>query len=236
MMKLHKIHHKPNGKIDWRRSWFSAKENTPANLIEANLRGLYDDEVVLDFESREEARIGKIRLRMNKVSYRAYSTESRGEHIHITIPSLKSLDELKRRLYREVMINDYGSDPSKKSGWLAMENKIHFKSGKLKRLIEVFDVGVNKINFKYLIKANKEYEKITNVDDVDVEYVDEDILSIAKRAGFVVTSRVGDEVIGYIENSSKKRHFWVNVKKQCYYDFHKDEGGGVFNLLKYIKK
>ena len=234
-MKLHKIFHTPNGKIDWRRSWKSAKDFLPKNLVNAKLRELFPYEIVLDYESEEEAIIGRKLLKKNKVSHETFKTNSRGQHVHIKIPKLSVLDEMKRRFYREVMIQEYGSDPSKKSGFIAMPYRLHFKSGKMKSLIERFEIGENELNMTYLIKANRLWGEFNQEKSCNTEF-NKSLLRTAKKLGFKEMGRKGNEVFGYFENSAGKSHFWINTKKKVFYDFHTNIGGGLVTMVATMMK
>lgn len=235
-MRLHKIIMK-DGQIDWKKSWTSPKPYSLENLKQANLRELYDSEVVLDYESDEEAELGKKKLRVKKIAYRAYSTQSRGQHIHMRFKGLSVLSLKQRVYYREAFIKEFKADESKKSGWLAIENRVHFKSGKLKKLKDKFGHEPNDFIYTYLEIANKRIaeEEEAKASFNEVEDDARNMVDLAKKYGFVVLGSQGDEVYGYTEKSSRMKHFWINNRKRMWFDFHKGEGGGVSSLKRAIK-
>lgn len=234
-MKLHKLVLNQDGSINWDMSWKFAKPFTFENFLEANLRELYDDEIVLDFENETDGISTISLLKKENYSFKAYLTGSRGIHIHLRIPALSKLKREIITKYRELFIKKYGADISKKSGFIALENKEHFKTGKMKVLFHKNETAPNKIDNEILFKAiklvneNREY----HLKEYDNKYK---VLDVAKRLGFVIVGKKGKEYFGYIEKSERKKHFWVNIEKNCFYDFHTQEGGGVISLIKRIKK
>jgi len=157
-MRIMKLMFDKNGNADFNQSWYKAKDYKEADtrtLNEANLRELYDDEVLLDCESKLQAREVAKRLDTEGISYEYWQTGSRGVHISIRINRLNVLNERERLIYRKHLITKYGTDIAKINGFLAMENRPHFKTGVYKTLEYKTD-GINNIDMDLLVKIKQE--------------------------------------------------------------------------------
>jgi len=77
------------------------------------------------------------KLDKEQIRYYAYSTSSRGYHIHVIIPKLNSMSRVQREQYRERFITKYNAELLKKSDahTVAIENYAHWKTGNIKTLI-----------------------------------------------------------------------------------------------------
>jgi hypothetical protein len=113
---------------------YSESRSNAPKLKAVNLRSLLSDEVLFDFESQTQAYEGLPKLDEDKISYSAWFTGSRGYHVHAYYPELANYSEQYRQQVRLLLINRYGSDPSKKSGLLAIEYAPHFKTRRPKVL------------------------------------------------------------------------------------------------------
>lgn len=222
-----------DGEPNWNKSWLTSKEFNIENWMEANLRTLFDDEIVLDYEDKVDAEIMKSILEEEGYNYYEWDSGSRGVHINIYVDGLEKLDERTRLKYRELFIEKYNADPSKKTGWLALEWRPHFKTGRIKTL-KSKRTTETKLDMNMLMKAKKLISDETREFKTS-GFGDIDILKLAKKYGFIESGRSGDEVFGYFESSSRKKHIWINVKKQVFFDFHRWEGGGSYQLYKLLK-
>jgi len=112
---------------------------------EANLREIMSNEIILDIDNPEQLTEIENKLEKLNLSYTEWNTGSRGFHIRLVFPDLVLCPEEQCKLIREYVIAEFGTDPKKKTGLLAIENKPHFKTGKLKTLIKTIDIGDNKL-------------------------------------------------------------------------------------------
>ena len=223
-----------NKEIDWDKSWQTSKEFTVENYMRANLRTLFDDEIVLDYENKVDAYYWIQKLKEKGYNFSVWDSGSRGIHVHIYITQLATLNENERIKYREKFIEKYGGDMSKKSGWLALEWRPHFKTGNIKTLISEYK-GDNPFDIEMLIKIKKEIEEERRELKKHTGKSEWDILETAKKFGVNILGNKGDEYYGWFEPSLGKKHIWINVRKQVFFDFHRWEGGGSYQLYKLLK-
>jgi DNA integrity scanning protein DisA with diadenylate cyclase activity len=161
-MRIMKLILNQDGDADFTQSWYKAKEFKDVDtrtLNEANLRELYDDEVLLDCESKLQAREVAKKLDKENISYEYWQTGSRGVHISIRINRLNVLNDKERLAYRKHWIKKYNTDMAKINGFLAMENRPHFKTGKYK-LLEYKRDGINNIDMNLLVKIKQEVKPV----------------------------------------------------------------------------
>lgn len=120
-----------------------------------NLRKQFPNEIILDIEEKYKVdEIIKLLTEKN-YNYEVWETGSRGIHISIKFNNLadKSL-ELRNRI-RKYFINYYNTDEalSKESQWVALEHSKHFKTGRLKVLVN----SINNNNSNFIEKEIIEY-------------------------------------------------------------------------------
>jgi len=95
-----------------------------------NNRTIFPNEVVLDLEEKSQLQPSLLKLKALGWEYKAFSTGSRGYHIHIFFNrEISEKEKLK-------IIKDFGADEQKasKKCMIALEFKPHWKTGKLKEL------------------------------------------------------------------------------------------------------
>jgi hypothetical protein len=128
---------------DLKQYWPSWKEYdhcTDAEKEQANLRSIAPYEVVLDCESKEHFESTRKQLKKDHLAFMAYET-NKGGHIHLKFPELIKLDEKDRNYLRLLFIKKYGADLTKKDEGtlIAIEGQPHFKTGKIKKLVEKYE-------------------------------------------------------------------------------------------------
>ena len=219
-------------------SWKMTRDYATATVEEfneANLRDMYDDEIVLDCESPFEAhKVGK-QLDKENVGYTYWNTGSRGGHYHIRIKGLEVLDDRQRKLYRKHWINKYKTDPAKQSGFIAMEWKPHFKTGKQKTLIKQVE-EINKVDVDLVVKikqvigvVNKGITSLrpdpSRKENIRRKVKPSDLL---RWYGIDTKTQPCNTPFG---GSQRKRCFSFNDDKGVWYDFHHCLGGDIFTLV-----
>jgi hypothetical protein len=115
----------------------------------ANNRTIFPFEVVIDLEDPSKYEMIIKRIKKDFQSYSSYNTGSRGYHIHLFFNRELTQDE------KLSIINRYEGDKQKasKRTMIALENCPHWKTGKLKELVEN-DFGYNSADD---IDFSKEY-------------------------------------------------------------------------------
>lgn len=119
--------------------WASRKlltECSPLELSESNQRTLSPNEIILDFESPEATSSGVAKLILERIDFWLYRA-NRGCHAHIFFERLPSFSADRRKEIRSLFCKRFGADSSKVSddSMIALENRQHWKSGKLKMLL-----------------------------------------------------------------------------------------------------
>jgi len=104
-MKYHKL-----VLIDGKRrgGWNTIKDSndmTEEDYKDANLRFIFDNEIVLDSESHLHSIIVKAKLNNLGFKYEEYKTGSRGKHFHLFFNGLQTLTSEQRNFYRGVIID-----------------------------------------------------------------------------------------------------------------------------------
>lgn len=129
------------------KSVFECNFNNDKLLYEANNRQILESEIVIDIDPPKGETPEKTRRRFEStckflnrkdIEYRAYSTGSRGYHIHIIYPDLLTINNYIRTQLRQQILGQFkGYDLSKSSNnvMIALEFSTHFKTGKTKTLI-----------------------------------------------------------------------------------------------------
>lgn len=129
-------------------TWKSFSEATDEDIALANLRSVLKPEIVLDIEEPE--RFEPIVKELNKlpITFSAFSTGSRGYHIHLIFNDLTNMDNNNVTLIKDRIIKHFGCDVSKKSerNLIALEYEKHFKTGNPKTIVLSQSRGENKLN------------------------------------------------------------------------------------------
>lgn len=210
--------------------WKDIKLCTPQEIERANLRELYDDELVLDSESKEHAAEVYERLKKEGYSFKRYNSGSRGEHFHLKVDGLASLDEETRKQYRKNMIEDFGCDTSKQSGVIAWEDKPHLKTFKKKTLIQDYHPDwKNYLRPKYI--SFKQQERGKSQPDNVIEEIKQkiDFKSLLDEYGYDTNRNPTMCELGH--DSAGKSCFSYDLDKGLWYCFHCCKGGDIFNLV-----
>ena len=196
---------------------------------------MYDDELVLDCESKMEAALVKSRLIKEDWGYQEWSTGSRGTHFHIRVNGLNALSDRERVMYRSKIIHIFGTDMAKKNGFIAIEGKPHFKTGKVKTLISE-QKKENKIDMKILLVIKKvlSKSKALNNSNLSNELKEKlrhkwHISDVLSRYGVDTSHHLTMCPLGHPSNSKKCLHF--TEEKGLWYCFNCGTGGDVFTLV-----
>jgi len=109
-------------------------------LNKANCRQVLPCEIILDIDDKISVeRLNKICDELDEYgfSYKAYSTGSKGYHIHIFEEMLLKFSEPARHKIRHYLISKFECDPQIASGnvLIAIEDMPHFKTGVPKTLV-----------------------------------------------------------------------------------------------------
>jgi len=139
--------------------WKKWEECSEEEKAFANLRELFPNEIILDFEDKNNKENITGMLKLDNISnYEIWDSGSRGLHFHIIFNDLIKYEEHLRNRIRFKFITKYGSDITKasESTLIARQNSPHFKTMKEKiLLLENKDKEINTIP-KYLINMVKE--------------------------------------------------------------------------------
>lgn len=116
--------------------WKKYTECTEADLLEANLRSVLKEEIILDIEDPQNFAPILGQLDRMAIAYMAFDTGSRGYHISMIFPELTEKPNNEVTLIKDQIIKHFGCDISKKSerNLIALEYMPHFKTGRLKKL------------------------------------------------------------------------------------------------------
>ena len=109
-------------------------------LNKANCRQVLPCEIILDMDDNiSDERLNKIcdELDQYGFNYKAYTTGSKGYHIHIFEDVLTKYTERSRHKIRHYLISKFKCDPQIASGkvLIAIEDMPHFKTGKVKTVV-----------------------------------------------------------------------------------------------------
>lgn len=223
-----------NGEVDFTKSWIKAREYSPQLINEiqdANLREMYPNELVLDIESKIQADFVRKTLLSKGLAFIEYDTGSRGRHFHLLYRGLEKLEENERVLYRELVIKEYHADLAKKNGWVAMECRPHFKSGKVKTMVNNH-VGFNELEedkVKFVKERFKDRKPINTSSPSKCSK--HTISSLLKSWGIDTSHNPCDTPFSL---SSRKKCLSFNDEKGVWYDFHNNMGGDIMTL--YMRK
>lgn len=138
-----RIHYMTEGRPVWiKTKMFS--ECTEAEQMQANLRSIFQDEIVLDFESMPELENGKKKLLEEGISF-IIAKSPRGGHVHIKFTELTKFTKQERNAIRSAFIQHYGADEAKSSEdtLISMPGKVHFKTKDFISTVENHVVGEN---------------------------------------------------------------------------------------------
>ncbi len=146
-----------DGSLGWskRADWLKARE-LPKYRKYSTHRTILDVEVVLDLDSKFPLLV-KLWFRLlvwrlehdDRIwQYKAYSTGSRGYHIHMIFHELRDIksDSLRSKV-KQYIIGCYGGELLKggTNVNIALENVPHFKTGRAKRLVKQKNKGCNQL-------------------------------------------------------------------------------------------
>ena len=140
------------------KNWKEWKYCNDVDKNEINLRNIFPNEIIIDID--KDVDIENIKLKLLDVFFYLYHTGSRGYHIHLFYSDLTKYDKETRNRIRKMIIREFNADEAKssESGVIALENTFHFKTGKLKTLLEKRE-GENIINEIIIKKAEEELKR-----------------------------------------------------------------------------
>ena len=129
---------KDNGvKTKWKRySEIFFDSDNPKNkwfIENCNQRQILPCEIVLDLEDKERLTLILEELKQLTIYFYAYDTGSRGMHIHLFFNRDMTTQE------KLAIIRHFGADEQKavEKTLIALENAIHWKSGKIKEELKI---------------------------------------------------------------------------------------------------
>lgn len=158
----YKLHSMKNNLQPLWDNWKYYSACTEQDKTESNLREILPNELILDIDEPSLLAEIKQELGVLRWSYELWSTGSKGYHIRLEFPRLAELNEDIRKTSRKIVISHFGCDTAKQSGMLALENVGHFKTGKIKSLIESVNVGVNEFpedTIKFAERLHKQLQE-----------------------------------------------------------------------------
>lgn len=124
--------------------WQKISESSDDFLAKANLRELWCDEVVLDYDNKDfngdcSEKIADMILSLckEKHSFTCWKTCSNGYHFHLQFSEMSQMNEEERKNIRRWFIKKYSADPNKISGLISIPEAPHWKTNQLMRLVAV---------------------------------------------------------------------------------------------------
>ncbi len=124
--------------------WKKISEASDDFLAKSNLRELWQDELVLDYDNQKfngncTSKVSEVILALytEKFSFTCWETHSNGYHFHLEFPEMLNLNEEERKETRRYFIEKYNADPTKISGLISIPETPHWKSKQLMRLAAV---------------------------------------------------------------------------------------------------
>lgn len=123
-------------------SWKDWDKCTEEEKRDANLRTIWPEEIILEFEAKGLWVAHTKQL--EQYNYKVYASGGRGDHLHLEFPELKSHPKEVRNKIRKLFIAQFkDTDPSKASEntLISIEGKPHHKTNKLKTLIDENKTG-----------------------------------------------------------------------------------------------
>ena len=180
-----------------------------------NLREVYPNEIILDWDSREHGDINLRRIGMvlSIEGYRMEFYKAEGQksyHVHIKdIPHIKELTKQQNKLYKELFLKKYmkrlvellGYEPEDLDKLdfslciykhlLAEENKLHFKYKKEKKLIAVVNEGYKNFCeieiYNLVIQEKTEYKPNVKGSGITAKIIEKiNIIDMANQFGLSV--------------------------------------------------
>ncbi len=150
---------------------YSKAQENQKFMEKVNNRQLLDCEVLIDLDLLDGETPSDIKNRFNKtiqdlnnfgLKFKGYFSGSKGYHIHLFFQKLRNFSRKDREQFREYFILLFSGDLQKKTDkcMIALENALHWKTGKQKELISDND-GDN--------DTQKWVEKIQNKLDDDIK-------------------------------------------------------------------
>lgn len=234
-MRVMKLTFKDGKKVNGWSSSKPIKEATLSEFQDANLRDLYDDEIILDCETTMQGKFLKDILVREGIGFTMWDTGSRGFHISIRIKGLAALSDKERFYYREAWIKKYGTDMAKRNGFIAMEDRPHFKTGNYKRLTFTNNI-INKIDMDLVREIKSRLFKIDNEkpksfnSSIDIQNIKQKlkITDLWKKWGLQKKGSNWDTPFGTSVNKSCVN---INDKKGVWYDFNTMQGGDIITAV-----
>jgi len=153
-----------NYRFEGKAVWPEAKmfsECTEAEKLQANLRTIFEDEIVLDCDTPESVETVPKRLQKEGFAFMLVKSPN-GVHVHMTFTELANFTLEKRKLIRDAFIREYGADPAKSSEltFISTPGKVHFKTKDFISTVEHFESSKPNKLPEYAIKAAGEVLKI----------------------------------------------------------------------------
>ncbi len=147
---------------------------TDEQKYQANLRRIKANELILDYENKDQVTLVKQILKDRNWGYELWDTGSRGYHFRLLFPELSKHERIIRNQIRKYLVIKFGSDKAtaNEETWLALEFAPHFKTGNMKTLVEtvngenVFDDTINRL----INKISQDQE--TDIVELEIEYQD----------------------------------------------------------------
>lgn len=135
--------------------WKKYNECTQEEQKIANLRELFPNEIVIDIDNNKDYEL--VISKLTNYNYYSYNTGSRGFHISLFFNNITFFSDEQRTEIRKTFIKNLGLPDeflhkiSEKTA-LAMENRHHFKTGNIKKLIAEVP-GINVLDYDIIQRA-----------------------------------------------------------------------------------
>jgi len=123
------------------QKWSESKEIKDCSDIEleqANLLRILPHQIIIDIENKELLNDTIEKIQEKDWGYEIWDTGSRGYHIYLEFDNIEILDLDVRQMIRKFIINFFNADLalSKDAQFIACPHGRHFKTGKIKHLLE----------------------------------------------------------------------------------------------------
>lgn len=189
------------------KSWKKFVECSKEDLTKINLRQIFPNEIILDFEDKTQIEETKARLESLGLNYTMWDTGSRGVHFRIFFSNLENFELEKRNEIRKIIIKEFNSDPTKASEntLIALEDRPHYKTMKNKVLIlDNSNTEANAITENYIVIADKNIEKFK---EISSELKDEDFKNYHLKDSFF--KYISENIIG--DGMSRNNTIFKNI-------------------------
>lgn len=182
MLVMWRDHTNPDKQLSWEGEKVLS-QLTEHELEEVNLRKQFPNEIIIDIEDKYRLEEIKQKLSNKKLNFEIWDTGSRGLHFSIKFKNMEGLEVDVRNRIRRYLIEEMRSDLSlsNEKQWIAMEYSQHFKTGKIKTLMEFVGQPIENLIpesvIDYCRKSLQPQQKIIQKDEDFKDYLKDPYLN-----------------------------------------------------------